>query len=154
VRFKYLIYVYTNTPPQSKKQYRQILLKPEAEKWCLKKKNRQKSRKPEAEKWRLNCNIAKKLLKPEAEKWHLDRGVKEFLCARAIFTYCKYVLFCIYDTESTDQVFLRYRYGNYRQIPTDTDQKYRVGITLLFLLLGALFCSRERSCARAFFLLR
>ncbi len=94
MRFKYLIYVYTNTPPQSKKQYRQKLLKPEAEKWCLKKKNRQKSLKPEAEKWRLDCNIAKKcqnqklkngvwiaiknrqkLLKPETEKWRLDRNI-------------------------------------------------------------------------------
>ena len=28
-----------------------------------------------------------------------------------------------FDTENTDQVFLRYRYGKYREIPTDTDQK-------------------------------
>ncbi len=35
---------------------RQKLLKPEAEKWCLKKKNRQKLLKPEAEKWHLDCN--------------------------------------------------------------------------------------------------
>ncbi len=73
-----------------------------------------------------------KLLKLEAEKRRLDRGVKEFLCARALFTYCKYVLFRIYDTESTDRVFLRYRYGNYREIPTDTDRKIptRYGIQL------------------------
>jgi hypothetical protein len=72
-----------------------------------------------------------KSLKPEAEKWRLDRGVKEFLCARALFTYCKYVLFRIYDTESTDRVFLRYRYGNYREIPTDTDRKIPTWYTSL-----------------------
>ena len=55
-----------------------------------------------------------------SNKYH---GVKEFLCERALFTYCKYVLFLIYDTESTHRVFLRYRYGNYQEIPTDTDQK-------------------------------
>ena len=34
-----------------------------------------------------------------------------------------YVLFVCTYTESTDRVFLRYRYGNYREIPTDTNQK-------------------------------
>ena len=43
------------------------------------------------------------------------------MCVRELFTYCKYALFCIHDTESTDRVFLRYRYGNYREILTDTD---------------------------------
>ncbi len=75
-----------------------------------------------------------KLLKPEAEIWHLDRGVKEFLCARALFTYCKYVLFRIYDTESTNRVFLRYRYGNYQEIPTDADRKIPTQYTTLEFL--------------------
>ncbi len=29
----------------------------------------------------------------------------------------------IFDTENTDRVSLRYRYGKYREIPTDTDRK-------------------------------
>ena len=28
-----------------------------------------------------------------------------------------------FDTENTDRVFLRYRYGKYREIPTDTNRK-------------------------------
>ncbi len=76
-----------------------------------------------------------KPLKPEAEKWLVDRGVKEFLCVRALFTYCKYVLFRIYDTESTDRVFLWYRYGNYREIPTDTDRKIPTRYTTLVVVL-------------------
>jgi hypothetical protein len=59
------------------------------------------------------------------------RGVKEFLCARALFTYCIYVLFRIYDTKNTERVFLRYRYGNYREIPTDADQKIPTRYTTL-----------------------
>ncbi len=83
--------------------------------------------------WKMafGSQYRQKLLKPEAEKWRLDRGVTEFLCARALFTYCKYVLFCIYDTESTDRVFLRYRYGNYQEILTDTDQKIPTRYTTL-----------------------
>ncbi len=53
------------------------------------------------------------------------------MCARALFTYYKYVLFRIYDTESTNQVFLWYRYGNYQEIPTDTDQKIPTRYTTL-----------------------
>ncbi len=56
------------------------------------------------------------------------------MCARTLFTYCKYVLFRIYDTESTDRVFLRHRYGNYREIPTDTDQKIPTRYTTLDFL--------------------
>jgi hypothetical protein len=52
---------------------------------------------------------------------HIAVSRSSCMCARALFTYCKYVLFCIHDTESTDRVFLRYRYGNYREILTDTD---------------------------------
>jgi hypothetical protein len=29
----------------------------------------------------------------------------------------------IFDTENTERVILRYRYGKYQEIPTDTDQK-------------------------------
>jgi len=35
-----------------------------------------------------------------------------------------------FETENTDRVFLRYRYGKYREIPTDTDQKNRLGMQL------------------------
>jgi len=38
-------------------------------------------------------------------------------------SYCEYVLFRIYETKNTDRVFLWYWYGNYREIPTDTNQK-------------------------------
>jgi hypothetical protein len=34
-----------------------------------------------------------------------------------------------FDTENTDRVFLRYRYGKYREILTDTPtEKYRLGV--------------------------
>jgi hypothetical protein len=37
----------------------------------------------------------------------------------------------IIDTENTDRVFLRYRYGKYREIPTDTDRKIPTQYTTL-----------------------
>jgi len=36
-----------------------------------------------------------------------------------------------FDTENTDRVFLRYRYGKYREIPTDTDRKIPTRYTTL-----------------------
>jgi hypothetical protein len=40
--------------------------------------------------------------------------------------------FCqIFDTENTDRVFLRYRFGKYREIPTDTDRKIPIRDTTL-----------------------
>jgi len=36
-----------------------------------------------------------------------------------------------FDTENTDRVFLQYRYGEYREIPTDTDRKIPTRYTTL-----------------------
>ena len=64
---------------------------------------------------------------------------------KGTFTYCKYVLFCIYDTESTDRVFLRYRYGKYQEIPTDTDQKI---LTQYTTLVPSMHPAQPEACYR------
>ena len=54
-----------------------------------------------------------------------------------------YVLFVCTYTESTDRVFLRYRYGNYREIPTEYRPKIPNRYTTLQIWV-ALDCERGR----------
>ncbi len=65
-------------------------------------------------------------------------AVSRSSCVRGHYLLTVNTYFFVSNTESTDRVFLRYRYGNYQEIPTDTDQKYRLDTTLYIGIHGKL----------------